>query len=55
MCACNGTGGIKTVGDWSATFAPCPDTNCQFDSDKAWNEYQAWRTEFFKQLKEVSA
>ena len=55
MCACNGTGGIKTVGGWSAMFAPCPDTNCQFDRDKANREYEAWRNEYFKQLKEVSA
>lgn len=41
MCnLCNGTGGINIEHSWGIHFAPCPNTNCDFDEEKAWKETQ---------------
>ena len=42
MCLCNGTGGIQIGHSWGLEFKPCPDTDCQFDKDRADREYQAF-------------
>ncbi len=55
MCLCKGTGGIKTVGQWSIEFAPCPDSHCQFDRDAARKEYDQWSAKLHESLKDVSA
>lgn len=43
MCLCNGTGSVGIKRDWGLEFAPCPDTNCQFDRAAADREYEVWK------------
>lgn len=39
MCQiCNGTGGINIEHSWGVHFAPCPNSNCDYDREKAIQE-----------------
>lgn len=50
MCICNGTGGINIYHSWGVEFAPCPDTDCQFDRQEADRKYKAWWNKVEQQL-----
>lgn len=50
MCLCNGTGGINNYRSWGVEFAPCPDSNCQFDREASHRKYKAWRKKVEQQL-----
>ncbi len=54
MCLCKGAGGIKTIGRWSIEFAPCPDSHCAFDREKARREYDQWSAELHRKIKQMS-
>lgn len=53
MCLCKGTGGIKKVESWGISFNPCPDSHCEHDQEKAWNEYKQWRNKYFAELNKM--
>lgn len=42
MCLCGGTGGIHIRESSGVLFAPCPDSNCTFDREKADREWDEW-------------
>jgi len=46
MCLCNGTGSVAERHSWGVEFKSCPDTDCQFDRDRADREYQAFLQRF---------
>lgn len=54
MCLCKGAGGITERRSWGISFNPCPDTNCQFDREKARKEYDQWSAELHRKIKQMS-
>lgn len=59
MCkTCNGTGGLNIEHSWGLQSFPCPDSNCDFDNEKAIREQEAtihkFKTEIHARQLEVS-
>lgn len=54
MCLCNGTGGITIQHSWGVQFEPCPDSNCDFDRETAWQKTQVILDRLKREVSEVA-
>jgi len=51
---CNSTGGINIEHDWGIQFEPCPDFNCDYNTEKGQQEVFAALDKLMKQISDES-
>jgi len=55
MCqTCHGEGGLTIQQTWGIEFAPCPDSHCDFDKEKAIQELDQAIAKLKREMSEVA-